>query len=726
MRRSPAKTIGEPLMRSFLVAVLVLLGFTLADADEASRSPTSTGDRSVNGSTSSLQPGALYREYSLHNGGDQWRVTDPEAAKKFDAANDFLPNPQWSLIVDDLQHAVRAEVLLDRWGGHRGTINKRLRFNDGPWVIVPEIVGTPKDIRPEMLMFQDNPVIEYPLKALREGENKIEAMCDEAGGFGWGQWGLYSLVLRVHYDRDAKANQLSNVAIASPVSGATVGDFPEVEVKATATEGVVRVDVFANYDGLDEDGDGRFDGWHQSRFQMQRGQPNSLRHHVGSRWSEPHRCRWDTQWVPDQAPSGIQLIARAKNTRGYWTVSAPIKNVTLRRPYHSVRRYVPRDVPEDFAVRVGETKECWIDLPDDFDDHHVLEAVMHLRTWHGEDDSHIDADGLSPIQLNSHRMLAAGKNHHYDDDLLSLPVTALQPGANRFAIDSDTDHHMLEVLWPGPTVLVRAAKPAGGVQIHEGRYQGRSHFVIETPPATYWLDKQSGGLSRLIDADGLDWIAFKKIPWGEYPAAAASSFRGIPNLVFGEDDNGFGHPGWDQANSFLTGPTTIESTSLSGKWKLRYDFDSAGCSLHVVKADPQRKYWFLYEGPIAGRWAPDEQYIATDSAEPTDTPLDYAAGDRMRGNWDWVYVGDRSVDRVLWIQHASKEKSEGRDDTFSHLGDSQAGLESTDGMVVLGLGRGSKGIDPQLTGTRSFRLEFINQAGHLVDQYEAIRAMKAR
>ena len=121
------------------------------------------------------KPGELYREFQRHNGGDRdWRVTDKEAVIKFERAKDHLPNSRLELYVDDLKHAVRAEAVLDRWGGHRGTINKRIRFNDHDWIIVPEIEAVPADIRAEMLMFQDNPVVDVPLTHLVEGTNLFD------------------------------------------------------------------------------------------------------------------------------------------------------------------------------------------------------------------------------------------------------------------------------------------------------------------------------------------------------------------------------------------------------------------------------------------------------------------------------------------------------------------------------------------------------------------------
>ena len=37
---------------------------------------------------------------------------------------------------------------------------------------------------------------------------------------------------------------------------------------------------------------------------------------------------------------------------------------------------------------------------------------------------------------------------------------------------------------------------------------GGSAYIITTPLATYYLEKEGGGLSSMIDKDGVDWIGF--------------------------------------------------------------------------------------------------------------------------------------------------------------------------------------------------------------------------
>lgn len=119
------------------------------------------GERSEQHGGRGPQPGEVYREYAVHNGGNRdWRVTDPQA--RAPGAHEFLPNPVLELEIGDLQHAVRAEALLDRWGGHLRTTDKRIRFNGNAWLRVPELTTTPGG-RAEYYYSQDNPVLDVPL-----------------------------------------------------------------------------------------------------------------------------------------------------------------------------------------------------------------------------------------------------------------------------------------------------------------------------------------------------------------------------------------------------------------------------------------------------------------------------------------------------------------------------------------------------------------------------------
>ncbi len=259
----------------------------------------------------------------------------------------------------------------------------------------------------------------------------------------------------------------------------------------------------------------------------------------------------------------------------------------------------------------------------------------------------------------------------------------------------------------GPWLLaltIATPRAQGEIRISQTTYEERPQFLIETAEATYYLDRAGGGFSRLIDRDGNDWISFHRDPLKQFPASAAAGYRGIPNLVFGSDnpDAGAGHPGFEQCTSEQDGPDAVVTHSLSGKWKWRWQFTDNHATLTMLKADEQFPYWFLYEGPVGGKWSPSTHYFGTSSGGPRrEVP-----GNQLKlfERWQWVYFGDSTQSRVLLIAQRDTDQL---DDTLWYLGNSDKGTDSDDGMIVFGFGRGD-GTKPLLRGgNQAFRLGFV-------------------
>jgi hypothetical protein len=165
------------------------------------------------------------------------------------------------------------------------------------------------------------------------------------------------------------------------------------------------------------------------------------------------------------------------------------------------------------------------------------------------------------------------------------------------------------------------AMPRGALDIAEASDQGRPHFMVRTERATWLYDRAGGGFSRLVDLEGRDWIDFGAEPLSAFPESAAAGYRGLPNLVFGGPDKGAGHPGFDRCTSRVAGPDTIRSTSRSGRWAWSWTFTETTATFTMEKADPEQPWWFLYEGPIAGTFAPPDKVWGTDQGGPrTDAP----------------------------------------------------------------------------------------------------------
>ncbi len=401
------------------------------------------------------QPGDVYREFSVHNGGNfAWRVTAEDVKRK--DAKKFLPNPILDLKVYDLKGAVRAEALIDRWGGHHGTKDKRIRFNENAWISVPELSTVSTGKHPSEYYSQDNPIIPVPLEDLKVGINKVEGGIGPGNvGHWWGQWGLYSVILRVYYAPDKI--EWASGKIVQPAAGATIGEDSEVIVECSTN--TARVDVIAWYDGYDDNGDGVYLDWHRTYHQPLRGMAAEMRDHVGTvirpagspaLW----KTTWNTRFVPDQAPGQVRFISRIQHENGIWSVSEPVEGLSLVRQGVQVKQYRATEVPPSFGVRNGSTKTCQIPIPKEANLENAQQAVLHYRTWNGYDHSH------DPFKLNGHSHKNEGLNHHFDYDLLPIDVSELKH-ENTFSVHSETKHHHLEVLWPGPALTVRYRIPTG-------------------------------------------------------------------------------------------------------------------------------------------------------------------------------------------------------------------------------------------------------------------------
>ena len=244
------------------------------------------------------------------------------------------------------------------------------------------------------------------------------------------------------------------------------------------------------------------------------------------------------------------------------------------------------------------------------------------------------------------------------------------------------------------------------ISITDATYESRPHFKIETKAVTYFFDKAGGGLSRVIDADGIDWVNYNGDPHAVVPSGASGGYRGIPNMVFRMEDGGAGHPGFDQCISEKAGEHTIRTRTKSGKWQWAWSFYDSHARLTIEKADPDRAYWFLYEGAAAGSFSPEEKYWGTDLGGPRYETPSLNRGENIVDKWQWVYFGDKTTDRVFY---AAQHPTDTLNDFFAYMGNTKEGNTSPDGMIVFGFGRdkGTKALETK-TGV-TYRIGFLDR-----------------
>ena len=64
---------------------------------------------------------------------------------------------------------------------------------------------------------------------------------------------------------------------------------------------------------------------------------------------------------------------------------------------------------------------------------------------------------------------------------------------------------------------------------------GAESYIIKTPTAVYYLDKVGGGLSSMIDKDGVDWLGFHNAKGSGHKG----EYRGFPNAIHKQDGSYF-------------------------------------------------------------------------------------------------------------------------------------------------------------------------------------------
>ncbi len=604
----------------------------------------------------------------------------------------------------DLAGATRIEVIFEMVQSHDDTKGLAIQINSHNWLAVPPLEHVPQP--QSKFMLHSFPLVEIPLHNFHQGlGNQFRLRVDSIQRWNWPQNIFYGLIFRVYYDQ--KKMPADEVQI-DMVSNQSNNESTILFSLASRVEKVARVDYVGKYLDYNFEGDGVYHQWH--------GHPHRgiLRNHIGGSETSPFLVPWNTSWLPDQ-PETMRIMARVTYHNGLIVMSEAVDAPKLDRSY-SVELCRPYHQPENWVTR-ADTFQSKFSVHGNLDD--ALAYQVAWRSWspcYGQGvkiNGHQIWEKEDPCYGYAEHRIETEDTEHltYGENTVETGMTPLHDGKMV---------HGMEVQYPGIMVKVKytTQQKREGVSIEEGIYQNRPHFIVLTPSAIYYYDRSGGGFSRLIDRDGIDWIDFKMQPWGEYPAAAASAFRGVPNFVHGSANAGAGHPGHDQCVSRVASENEIITESLSGSWRWRWRFYPEYASVETLTVDPDHPYWFLYEGVPGGRFDPGRQYFGANSMDaPADNEWDYYAGDKLFAHFNWAYFGHENLDRILFVKQLRDDQAS---DTFSYLGNSERGIDSNDGMVVFGFGR-ADGAKPLLTDPNTFYLGLLEQGVSDADDHKVVR-----
>jgi putative heme-binding domain-containing protein len=340
---------------------------------------------------------------------------------------------------EPLADILGAELALELWGGHPYTAGKRVTVNGHTTYRIPEIGTAAGNCTHQY------PVIRVERSDLVQAHNVFQFGCDRGDSF-WGHFIIESAALRV--ELGAKHKTIADAKLtdftAKPTAKADGESFTlGVDVPAEWTDRIASVDYFTRYDGFDENGDGRTADWHGM---VKKRQPYG---HTGTATTAPFQVKWDVAMLPAQTDMAVRAVVKFKDRPDVIYETAAVGGLTTPERKHEVRRVKPVEVPKSFWSRDNKKKSC--DFNIDFDPEAIESAEVCVVVWDGGVEK-IDA----PLTWND-QSLGFKSDAKHDTKYLRLPLDPklLKKGKNTFAVFSDTTHHGIEILLPGPELWVK-------------------------------------------------------------------------------------------------------------------------------------------------------------------------------------------------------------------------------------------------------------------------------
>ncbi|HEY2251227.1 MAG TPA: PQQ-dependent sugar dehydrogenase [Planctomycetaceae bacterium] len=398
----------------------------------------------------------------------RFRVNDPLAAlhPEFGKRSEPRGNGLMQIeLTEPLARIAAAEVALELWGGHPGTANKRVAVNGRTTYAIPEI-GTASGH-----CTHQYPVIRLERSDLVQAHNAFQFACDRGDSF-WGHFIVDNACLRVELDSrhpaldEARLQGFRASVVPRTSSGPALG--LAIDVPPAFRDLIAAVDFQGYYEGFDENGDGRTRDWH--------GMTKNRRpcDQLGTAEETPFAITWDTTMLASQSHMAARAVVHFKTRADIVYLTPPLTGLATP-PKDSVLRFAPAQLRKSFWSRVNRKQSC--EIPLDAEPRDVAAAELRVVVWDGGADK-IEA----PLSWNGHPLtFHADARHDVRSLRLAVDPHWLQRGKNVFELISDTEHHGIEVLLPGPELFVRlkSREAARAEPVPESKNKAESNPAIE-------------------------------------------------------------------------------------------------------------------------------------------------------------------------------------------------------------------------------------------------------
>ena len=371
----------------------------------------------------------------------RFRVNAPEVSlnPEFMHRAEVRGNGMMQIYIDeDLSLITDAALQVEYWGGHPGTTNKRVTVNGRTTYALRE-TGTATGHCTQSHMVT-------PLKTtdLVNGYNVFQFACDQGESF-WGHFIVDDAALRIGLRDDHPDVHTYGLDAFDAVlrASAGAGETVALSLVAPTDPPIAKVVYIGYFDGYDENGTSSGLDWHgitQRREEI---------HVLATATEPPYSGSWDLSMVPDQDGIGVAAIVHFDLPKEIDHLTPVVRGLaTPARPAEVWMRSAA-DLPIPFWSRVGRRRGCRIPL--DVDPAGIERAELRVVVWDGG-----AGTVETPFTLNGHPLpIESTGDHMAHYHTVSIDPGLLRRGSNEFAVLSDTEHHGIEVLLPGPALVMR-------------------------------------------------------------------------------------------------------------------------------------------------------------------------------------------------------------------------------------------------------------------------------
>jgi len=375
----------------------------------------------------------------------RFRVNAPEISLHPTFGHRVEPRENGMMLIkaeEDLFQLTAAEFYCEAWGGHPGTANKRITINGRSTYFLPR-VGTEDG---HCTYFY--PSIPLKITDLVNGYDAIQFALDQGTTF-WGHMLVDNAAVRVALtNRHTDLVTLGLADFTATVSAEPLADQEGFTLKldcpTDAASQIASVNFQGWYDGYDENGNLKRLDWHG--YSKNR-RPSAT---LGDATTPPLEVTWDTSMLPAQRDVAVRAAIRFKADTNLVFLTAATAGLEIpERKASQVVLFSPHDLPDHFWSRANQKKTCALDL--DLDPARVERAELHVVAWTGGPGKVKDYFKLNGV----HYPVADDSRHELAYSRLPVDPKTLQRGFNRLELLSDTEHHGIEIIYPGPALMVR-------------------------------------------------------------------------------------------------------------------------------------------------------------------------------------------------------------------------------------------------------------------------------